>query len=291
MLTAVGICTVTLRAGLLSVLAACGAARRRRTGRRQFPTRRSRWLYGIDPGDDVDCAFGSRRPGNLVCGFTRDGRERTAEITIDEVPITADADLPVGDPAFWQGVVTDMERQAQAISDPRVTRLRRRNPGTAAAAGPRGRCLRPLPGRSPAGGHVHRQRRRTLRVLRSRDAHRRLRPRRTRRSPVRPPASIARLSHDADTMIALAGRRNLAARRDPLGLTRSRRGTRRRPRGSGHRATSVGKRRGARPFRARIGATVTLWGPCCPGSTARRSGCDPRTREADTCAGPGPARA
>jgi hypothetical protein len=118
--------TAVVLTGLLGLLAACDpSAPRAGAGPAvdNFQPGESRWLYGIDPGDDVDCAFGSRRPGNLVCGFTRDGRERTAEITIDEVPITADADLPVGDPAFWQGVVTDMERQAQAISDPRVTRL------------------------------------------------------------------------------------------------------------------------------------------------------------------------
>ncbi len=113
-------------AGLVCLLAACdpaatppGAA----PSQGNLTPGESRWLYGIDSGD-VDCAtMGSRRPGNVVCGYKRDGREVTAEITIEETTIGAKSDLPVGDPGFWQALVTDMERRAQSTSAPGATRL------------------------------------------------------------------------------------------------------------------------------------------------------------------------
>ncbi len=117
----------TAFSGLLCLLAACDTAvtapAEASMPQGTFTPGKSRLLYGIDSGD-VDCAtLGSRRPGNMVCGYTRDGREVTAEITVEETRIGADSDLPVGDPRFWQALVTDMERRAQAASEPGVTRL------------------------------------------------------------------------------------------------------------------------------------------------------------------------
>ncbi len=114
-----------LLSGLVVLLAGCDSTA---TSSGASPTRgelmqgESRWIYGIDPGE-VDCTYGSRRPGNVVCGFDRDGRELTAEVSIEETPLGAETDLPVGDRQFWQTLITDMERQAQATTEPGVTRL------------------------------------------------------------------------------------------------------------------------------------------------------------------------